>query len=245
MSDPFGDGDLGTMLRRQDDRFDSPEAREQYFQVLDRLADNPDHRAREAAAVRLGWFLADPDGRIEGLIRSLITDPESMVRFGAARAVMRQGSAGLKEELAPRIVDALLDAVRVEQGLERTKLISWLGRFPGHAAAVLPTLIEALGSEDPRERACASTSLGNLGVAAAPAAEAIRQAMGRETEPWTTPEGTMDLRRVHAKNLFLVNGDNAGSRAAVSEWFRDPEVLEQIRRLAFRLPQKRDRLEPT
>jgi HEAT repeat protein len=245
VNDPFGDGDLGEMLRRTNGRFDSPEAYEKYFQVLVRTAANDDRRARQAAAFRLGWFLADPDGRAEELIRSLIADPEGMVRFGAASASLRNGSPGLQEELVSSIVDALLDAIRIHDGLERAKLISMLGRFPSQAAAMLPTLIEALGSENPRERYNASSSLGALGVTAAPAIEAICQAIERETDPWTTTEWTMDLRRVHATNLFKVSGDNALTREVVSKWFQDAEVVEQIRCLALRLPRKQDQPEFT
>jgi HEAT repeat protein len=245
VNDPFGPGDLGEMLRRTNGRFDSPEAHEQYFQVLVRMAANDDRRARQAAAFRLGWFLADPDGRAEELIGSLIIDPESMVRFGAAKASLRNGSPSLKEELAPNIVDSLLEAIRSHDGLERAKLISMLGRFPSQAAAMLPTLIEALGSENPRERCNASGSLGDLGIAAAPAIKAICQAIERENEPWNTPEWTMDLRRVHAKNLYKVSGDSAWTREVVSKWFEDAEIVEQIRCLALRFPKTRDRPEST
>lgn len=245
MTDPLKDRDLGELIRRYDRRFESPEAREQFFAFLVRVVNSPDCHTRIDAAFPIGWYLPDPDGRAEGLIRILIDDHDDQVRFAAAQAAIRHGSERFKEELAPQIVPCLLDAVRNAQGLYRTKLISSLGKFPSCATAILPTLIEALGSEDPRERYCATSALGRFGVAAAPATETIRQAIERETECWTTTEGTIDLRRVHARNLFRVIGDNAWSRAVVAERLGNPEVPENIRRGAQWLLRELDGLEPT
>lgn len=107
-------------------------------------------------------------------------------------------------------------------------MIQALGYFPRFADAILPTLIEALGSDDPRERYCASTSLRRFGAAAAPAAEAIRRAIERETGYWFHDDRCMDLRLVHAETLFEAIGDNTWSRAAAAERLEDATASESV-----------------
>ncbi len=244
MTDLTGDPDLAEMILRGNGRFISPAERERYLALLTRFASHPDHHVREAVGYRVGWLLPDDDGRAEALIRTLIDDSEDLVRFAAGQATLRRGSAAFQDELAARIVPTLLTAVHGKRGVERARLISSLGDFPSHAATVLPTLIEALDSMDPRERYCASRSLGRFAGAAHSAADPLRRAIARETEYWISAEGTMDLRRIHAETLFRVIGDNPWSRAMLSERLAMTDLPANIRDGALHLQRQLNGLEP-
>lgn len=228
MAEPRDDHSLVESILNSDYRPESPEARARLLDLLASAAVTPNRVARSLAASRL-WFIKDAGPLVENLIKTLLLDDDDHVRLKAAMSAMRV-SDRCKDDLAPQIVPILLDAAKREEGLSRTKVIQCLGKFPHFADAILPTLIEALGSDNPRERYCASTSLGRLGAAALLAAEPIRRAIEREVGYWVDPDGTIDLRIVHAETLFKVIGDNAWSRAAATERLRDAEASEGIRR---------------
>ncbi len=135
-------------------------------QLLDAVK-HTDAHVRVEAAGALGRVGADREKVVAALIALLKDDPEREVRRSVAGALGEIGPA------AAPAVPTLREALRGEGG-------GWwvaadaIGKIGGPDA--VPALVEALGSKDNDVRLTAIKRLGELGGAAASAAEALKKA---------------------------------------------------------------------